>query len=260
MTQIKHDCVQEIKDFDTHVGFAGDTIVFMDTYGERVRARRTELQMSQAELAKAIGAKNASTVGNIENREGESRFTFELADALGVTPSWLRFGTEPKFPPKTEAARPIRAWDDNDPVESDEVEVARLDLKLSAGSGRLQWEVDELGTRNRFRRSWCERKGFNPNKLATAMVEGDSMYATLVDGASVTINTADVAIKNGKVYALDYQGEFLVKRLFLQPDGSIRIVSDNLDKTRYPDINVGSEYREAVRILGKVVSQSADVD
>ncbi|MGR2691425.1 helix-turn-helix transcriptional regulator [Chromobacterium haemolyticum] len=64
----------------------------MNTYGERVRARRIELGMSQTDLAKLIGAKNQSTIGNIENRNGSSRYTLELSKALRVSYEWLETG------------------------------------------------------------------------------------------------------------------------------------------------------------------------
>ncbi|MDE1714909.1 helix-turn-helix transcriptional regulator (plasmid) [Chromobacterium amazonense] len=62
------------------------------TYGERVRARRVELGMSQRDLAKLIGAKNQSTIGNIENRNGSSRYSLELSRALRVNYEWLETG------------------------------------------------------------------------------------------------------------------------------------------------------------------------
>lgn len=68
------------------------TMSYMNTYGERVRARRMELGMSQADLAKLIGAKYQSTIGNIENRNGSSRYTLELARALRVSYEWLETG------------------------------------------------------------------------------------------------------------------------------------------------------------------------
>lgn len=94
---IIHKCVEESNNGDTHVYSDVDTVVFMKTYGERVRERREELQMTQGQLAKAIGASYGSAIGNIENRDGESRFTMELSKVLGVTVEWLRFGTEPKL-------------------------------------------------------------------------------------------------------------------------------------------------------------------
>lgn len=69
-----------------------DSMLRMNTYGERVRARRIELGMSQTDLAKLIGAKNQSTIGNIENRNGSSRYTLELSKALRVSYEWLETG------------------------------------------------------------------------------------------------------------------------------------------------------------------------
>lgn len=99
MAPIIHKCVEESNIDSTHVFVDVDTIVFMKTYGERVKERREELGMTQTQLSKAIGGKHGSTVGNIELRDGESRYTFELSEALGVTVEWLRYGKEPKLLP-----------------------------------------------------------------------------------------------------------------------------------------------------------------
>ena len=88
------DCV------NTTVFLDQDTIVFMNTYGERVRARRVELGLSQGELAKLIGAKNQSTIGNIENRNGTSRYTLKLSHALKVRYEWLETGMGEKELPE----------------------------------------------------------------------------------------------------------------------------------------------------------------
>jgi transcriptional regulator with XRE-family HTH domain len=158
------------------------------------------------------------------------------------------------------APRPVVAFDDADPVESDEVLVPRLTLKLSAGSGRLNWEIDQKGTPNRFRKSWCQRKGLKPEALVTVPISGDSMSPGIPDGASVTINTAELALRNGKPHAIDYMGEFFIKRLFRQPDGSVLVRSDNPDKTRHPDWTIPPEHGDALRILGAPVAISADLD
>ncbi|MGQ5525166.1 S24 family peptidase [Chitinimonas sp. PSY-7] len=148
--------------------------------------------------------------------------------------------------------RPIKTYDDNDPLDKDEVAVKRLSLKVSAGTGRLQWEIDE-GTSDRYRLDWIKRFGFDPKKLTTLRVDGDSMMPRLVDGGSVVIDTSDIRPRTGKIYAVDYQGEFFIKRLFLEPDGSIRLSSDNPDKTSYPDWIVKPEHGDVLRIMGRAV-------
>ncbi|MBK0415221.1 helix-turn-helix transcriptional regulator [Chromobacterium haemolyticum] len=94
--------------YNTNVMPEPDTIVFMNTYGDRVRARRAELGLSQSELAKMIGAKNQSTIGNIENRNGSSRYTLELSKALRVRYEWLETGQGEKELPGGDAPLMLR--------------------------------------------------------------------------------------------------------------------------------------------------------
>lgn len=43
-----------------------------------------------------------------------------------------------------------------------------------------------------------------------------------------------------------------MKRLYLLPDGSFRVVSDNLDKNRFPDEVGSGEALNKVTIIGRV--------
>ncbi|WP_434627590.1 helix-turn-helix domain-containing protein [Chromobacterium sp. CV08] len=103
MQALQHKCVYgfntSARQVNTIVFGEVATMLYMNTYGERVRARRVELGMSQGELAKLIGAKNQSTIGNIENRNGSSRYTLELSRALRVNYEWLETGEGEKEPP-----------------------------------------------------------------------------------------------------------------------------------------------------------------
>jgi transcriptional regulator with XRE-family HTH domain len=65
----------------------------MDTFGERLRHARERRDLSQSELARAIGVKPPS----ISRMEGErrptaSKYVVALADALGVSAAWLADG------------------------------------------------------------------------------------------------------------------------------------------------------------------------
>ncbi|QDQ25629.1 helix-turn-helix transcriptional regulator [Chitinimonas arctica] len=221
--------------------------------------------LDQSELARRIGvssvAVNGWCTGATKSIKGEN--LLKAAMHLNVHPIWLATGKGERSPHgqgniSTEP-RPIRTFEDGDPLEEDEVEVARLTLKASAGGGRLQWEIDTKGTPNRFRKGWCNRKGFDPTKLVTIMADGDSMSPAVQDCASVTINTADVNARNGNVYAIDYQGQFYIKRIFMEADGSVRISSDNPDKIRHPDWHVNKGNGDALRILGRAVQVQNDI-
>ncbi|WP_247870604.1 helix-turn-helix transcriptional regulator [Azospirillum sp. TSO5] len=62
----------------------------MDTLADRVRAARLEAGLSQAELADRIGKKQ-QTIGKIESGLTlNPKFIVEIADALNVSPNWLK--------------------------------------------------------------------------------------------------------------------------------------------------------------------------
>lgn len=261
MTQVKHNCVHSSKHIDTHVGKNADTIVFMKTYGERVRERREELGMTQAQLAKAIGAKNPSTIGNIENRPGESRFTLELAKALGVNPDWLKTGTAPKeaynLGPAIETPlRPVVVVETQDDIKHDIIEVPRYTLKASAGNGQPVLEVDREGTPNYCRAGWAKQNGYKPELLFSMRMTGISMQPTIPDGASLIVHRQQ-EIESGRIHIICRDGECFVKRLYKQMDGSLLIHSDN--DQAYKDILLQPGDPIELHVVGLVVTMSTNL-
>lgn len=63
----------------------------MTTIGDRIKARRLELDMSQDELAKLVGYKSRSSINKIESdgRLLPQRKIMEIAKALGTTPAYI---------------------------------------------------------------------------------------------------------------------------------------------------------------------------
>lgn len=79
----------------------------MKTIGERIRAAREAHKMSGEALAKKVGYKNQSAIGNLENRVGGTGGSKlgSIADALNVPLEWLMRGPDteniPFLPGKT---------------------------------------------------------------------------------------------------------------------------------------------------------------
>ncbi|MGC8074294.1 S24 family peptidase, partial [Salmonella enterica] len=59
------------------------------------------------------------------------------------------------------------------------------------------------------------------------------METTLFEGDTVVINTMDKTITDNQVYAVNYEGEDVVKRL-VRDNGDWWLTSDNPDQRRYP--------------------------
>ena len=80
------------------------------TLGGRLRMRRKELGWTQTELATAVGTSQA-VIQKIENGKSlRPRILEEIAEALGVRPSWLMFGVQEVGGLDPEALDVARAW------------------------------------------------------------------------------------------------------------------------------------------------------
>jgi len=157
------------------------------------------------------------------------------------------------------SARPILAWEREEELGDEYVLIPRLDVKFSAGNGKIVWHVDEKGQKQAFRRAWCQRLGINPEHAATIVNEGQSMEPRLIDGDSLVVDYKATRIIDGKVYALAYRGELFIKRLFKMPSGGLRVQSDNPDKVRFPDMNLSLDDVEHVEIIARVMGVSGAV-
>jgi phage repressor protein C with HTH and peptisase S24 domain len=132
--------------------------------------------------------------------------------------------------------------------------VPRLNVHLSAGGGKDQVELDFVKqSPQAFRAEWIRERRLKPNKLAAMIASGNSMEPAIYGGDSLLIDTSQVEVADGLVYALWYDGGERVKRLFRLPGGGLRIKSDNPD---HGTIELGPDYAGHVRIIGRVVHRS----
>jgi len=75
----------------------------MKTIGERIRQAREARKISGEALAKLVGYKNQSAIGNLENRAGGTggNKIAEIAAALKVPVGWLLTGPDSEIVPDT---------------------------------------------------------------------------------------------------------------------------------------------------------------
>ncbi|MGQ5522950.1 S24 family peptidase [Chitinimonas sp. PSY-7] len=212
-----------------------------------------KINMNYTQLNQYIGKNPTKNIGDQAARNTEEK--------MGLPHGWMdTLQSDTELPPLPHEAgnivtkpRPVSLYDEGDELDEDEIEVVALRLKMSAGNGVIQWESDDEGKRHRYSKRWAASLNIrHPEKLTTVVVEGDSMEPRIPSGASITIYTHITTIRSGQVFALDYLGEFFVKRLFKEPNG-VRMVSDSPDKVKYPDSFIPAEHADSLRILGAVV-------
>lgn len=82
-------------------------------------------------------------------------------------------------------------------------------------------------------RHWLARRGYAPGRLLALRMKSPGMEPSLHVGDLFVIHTADVALREGQVFAVNFYGELLVRRA--QRDGSgWWLVADNPDQARFP--------------------------
>jgi phage repressor protein C with HTH and peptisase S24 domain len=194
-------------------------------FAERVYRARIKAGLSQRELAVRAGL-SQTTISEAETIALGSSRVLQIATALGVSPAWLATGAG-----AMELAEAQAVDLDNHP---DLTRIRAVNLKLQAGLTGFAVESEIADSPPIFfRADWMQARGFKPYKLLALKVRGQSMEPTLYADDLVVANTADTEPKDGEVYAVNYEGEAVIKRL-VRDGGSWWLASDNPDQRRYP--------------------------
>lgn len=220
------------------------------TLADRLKAAITRAGVSQVELARACGVSAPSVHGWLS---GKAKFLrgenlLKAAAALGVNQQWLATGEGPMTRASLE---PAEIDLENNPQYPP---IRRVKFKLPAGASGFGLDYcDEDGNPLVFRKDWYERRGFRPSQLLATTVSNGSMEPGLYDGDTVIVNTAQIEPKDGVVFAVNYEGEMVVKRL-VRDEGQWWLSSDNPDQRRYPR----KVCHEGVKLIGEIVHKQSE--
>ncbi|KTC25459.1 hypothetical protein AO392_14640 [Pseudomonas putida] len=235
----------------------------MSTLQERLRqVMAGPPKISQAALARACGIKPPSVndwiSGKTKTIEGQN--LLRAAEFLKVTPMWLATGkgamrkAGPAVAPVSNATMlgPISVWDDDTPLDDDEVYVPFLkEVELSAGSGRTV--IEKSSSRKlRFGKQTLRNQGVQFDQAVCVTVHGNSMEPVLPDGSTVGVDRSSTAVKDGKMYAIDHGGELRVKTLYRMPGGGLRFRSFNQDEHPDEEYTAQQLAESGISVLGKV--------
>lgn len=232
------------------------------TMGDRLKALRTAAGLDQPRTA-AIAGTSKQYVSQLEsgrNKNPRAEFVEAWARHFGVSVQWLATGkgdksAQPAMPQKIRAysVRAVVGTDDIDP--DTEVMVDKVDVLLSGGPGNYVPDFVETKFQMAYRLEWFQKKGAKPDRCKLFQVEGHSMEGLLWHGDLALVDLDDTRVRSGKVYALAIGNEVKVKRLFTRRDGGLRVVSDNPDKTLYPDEEVPTDEMDSVAIIGRIIDK-----
>ncbi|MGN7442804.1 MULTISPECIES: XRE family transcriptional regulator [Bacteria] len=240
----------------------------MTTLAERIKAARQYAKLSQSKLAEQISIAQTAISQLESGKTLKSSYLPDIAFVCRVNPEWLVWGKGEMLGPTLaigknnegiisadeEGARifPISTWDDETPLDDDEVYVPFLkEVELSAGLGRTAVEVSAT-QKLRFGKRSLRNHNVQFDNAVCGVVSGNSMEPVLPDGSTVGINRGQTTIVDGKMYALEHDGQLRVKVLYRMPGGGLRMRSFN--QAEHPDeIYTPEEMEEkSIKVLGRV--------
>ena len=215
-------------------------------FGKRIKEARKHAGLTQVQLAKKVGI-GQSTIAELERSGNGSSYVSTMAVTMRVSPQWLEKGTGEML--SGIGKQPIDL--DNNPEYP---AIKRVKFKLSAGASGFGVEhLDEEGNPLVFRKDWYDRNGYDPDLLMAIYIANSSMEPGLFDGDTVVVNTAQTEPKDGCVFAVNYEGEMVVKRL-VRDEGRWWLSSDNPDQSRFPR----KVCHEGVHLIGEVVHKQSE--
>ena len=213
-----------------------------------VENRLAQLGKDQQWLREALQL-SPNVVTNWKTRGVPSGKAVSVAKILDLTTDQL-LGLDSADIPS--GASRVQAVERGDPAYA---HIKKVKLRLSAGVTGFQAdpEFDSGGTVALDPR-WLARHGFATDRLIAIKVKGESMEPTLYEDDLVILNTADTQMVDGAVYAFNYEGQAVVKRLS-RDAGEWWLTSDNPDQRKY--------HRKLCRggdciIIGRVVRKESD--
>lgn len=223
-----------------------------ETLGDRIRARRTELGMSQGALAKQVGL-TQPTISSLERNESKVTTSIgSIAHALQVSALWLETGFgDQKIPNQPQGFR--RTFKGGSDME---FEVTVLPSRGSCG-GAAGGKTDVSAIAETLLpvfkdQAFFERLGVDPGDVVAIIADGDSGANFIVHGDTVFFHTTECdRIESGAIYAFDTPDGPRIKRVHRRSDGHVILSCDNPDKVRYPDEDYTADTASNLRLIGK---------
>lgn len=223
----------------------------MTTQSQRLKEARLKAGLSQKQVAEAVGMKQPSYNYLEKNDKGGSTHLPEIARVLGVDVFWLRTGesatkVDASVQKMLDSSRNIPL---NDLYNNEGVWIDLVNVRFSCGDGEsVEFHFDDVKRRVRFDSEFFAHHNVKPENVRLVEALGDSQEPFVCSGDLFAIDISDVEIRDGKYYAVYFEGEAMLKRISKEAGGVLRLQSLN---PKYIDKVVSKENGAEFRVIGR---------
>ena len=233
-----------------------------ESISDRIRRLRTQAGISQQQVADAVGVSRVAVTKWESGQTKDMRIDSlkGIAKLFGISLEDLLNDVETPAPrlglaDVEKIGTPIIAWEKpEDLPEGEFVIVPRYDIHVAAGNGHVVYDELEHEQGQAYRSSSVRSLATSAKNLMTVYAKGESMEPSIYEGDALLVDRGQTTVKDRQVYILRYGHEIRVKRLFLRPDGGLRIVSDNA--SAFPEEVITADDMKHIEIIGRVVERS----
>lgn len=211
------------------------------SFADRLSALVKERGISYRELGRRIGVAHVSISKWIQGGATPSDENLEaLAEYFSVTPAYLRYGEEGAM-----------SYRQTCEIDDDIVSIPVLDVDGSCGITEIPAPGVALVQMLRVTKKWLLEHAvsllsFGALHIITA--RGDSMEPGIKKGDFVLVDCSQKGRADDGIFAVQYAGNVFIKRVQVQPDGGLLLISDN---PSYPPQKVDDILN--VTVVGKCV-------
>lgn len=233
-------------------------------FHERLKQRMLELGIRNVDIAKLA---NVSPVAARKWVIGESVPTAVnlkiIAKALKTTDDWLLTGKEsPQSQLSTDqqisdfldgSTQAVTTDDLSQDEQSEKIWIDMYDVQFCSGVGvPVEFQFDQIKKQLSFEPSFFVKRNINKKNFRIIINKGDSNEEYLFDGDAVGIDISDTDIVDGETYALYFEGDALIRKIFKEQGGMLRLHPRN---PKYQDKIVDTKLENiesSFKIIGRV--------
>lgn len=210
-------------------------------------------------FGRRLGYKDGAFVRQmLSEKRAVSEKTIRAIESIPGMAGWFSdqaaAAQQPGFHKLPEDKGNVLAWEHPDDLPPDDgrVWLDRYDYRFSAGTGLIQWEVRQKKELP-FDTGFFKGLGVKPQDCKLVQVHGRSMEPFLFHRDLMMICTTRTHVRDGHIYAVYFEDEPLVKQVFKEADGALRLHSYN---SEFPDRMVSADQLPRLQIAGEVMYRS----